>query len=242
VAGAPGITLRWFRDSFYGAELRGAAAADRSAYDIMTDEARRELRDRLLQTIIENRIQLQQAEREKITAEDSEVQDQVNDIMKKVNAPSADFDRCCAPRAHLDGLKAHRDQILVSGSRAGRPLRREQDRRVQRPTAASSRPASRSGRHIYSCPSRPGKTAGRGAQKAEQVCLGWGQDAGLRGVLGDRFGKDGGSLERSSASCPRSGKPSPSRPGRRRRHGRQSAVHLDGRRRSRGGGRYQPDS
>ena len=41
VAGAPGITLRWFRDSFYGAELRGAEAAGRSAYDIMTDEARR---------------------------------------------------------------------------------------------------------------------------------------------------------------------------------------------------------
>jgi peptidyl-prolyl cis-trans isomerase SurA len=82
----------------------------------LTDDARRELRDRLLQTIIENRIQLQQAEREKITAEDSEVQGQLNDIMKKVNAPSAkDFEQVLAQQGlSLDGLKKRiRDQILV---------------------------------------------------------------------------------------------------------------------------------
>jgi len=82
----------------------------------MSDEARRELRDRLLQTIIENRIQLQQAEREKITAEDSEVQEQLNDIMKKVNAQSAkDFEEVLKQQGlSLDGLKKRiRDQILV---------------------------------------------------------------------------------------------------------------------------------
>jgi len=82
----------------------------------MTDEARRELRDRLLQTIIENRIQLQQAEREKITAEDSEVQEQLNDIMKKVNAQtSKDFEEVLTQQGlSLDGLKKRiRDQILV---------------------------------------------------------------------------------------------------------------------------------
>jgi peptidyl-prolyl cis-trans isomerase SurA len=82
----------------------------------MTDEARRELRDRLLQTIIENRIQLQQAEREKITAEDSEVQDQLNEIMKKVNAQSArDFEEVLKQQGlSLDGLRKRiRDQILV---------------------------------------------------------------------------------------------------------------------------------
>src|SRR6185369_575611 len=82
----------------------------------MSDEARRELRDRLLQTIIENRIQLQQAEREKITAEDSEVQEQLNDIMKKVNAQSTkDFEEVLTQQGlSLDGIKKRiRDQILV---------------------------------------------------------------------------------------------------------------------------------
>jgi len=82
----------------------------------MTDEARQQLRDRLLQTIIENRIQLQQAEREKITAEDSEVQEQLNDIMKKVNAQSTkDFEEVLTQQGlSLDGIKKRiRDQILV---------------------------------------------------------------------------------------------------------------------------------
>jgi peptidyl-prolyl cis-trans isomerase SurA len=88
-----------------------------SKQERMTDEARRELRDRLLQTIIENRIQLQQAEREKITAEDSEVQEQLNDIMKKVNAQTAkDFEEVLTQQGlSLDGLKKRiRDQILVT--------------------------------------------------------------------------------------------------------------------------------
>jgi peptidyl-prolyl cis-trans isomerase SurA len=82
----------------------------------MTDEARQQLRDRLLQTIIENRIQLQQAEREKITVEDIEVQEQLNDIMKKVNAQSAkDFEEVLKQQGlTLDGVKKRiRDQILV---------------------------------------------------------------------------------------------------------------------------------
>src|SRR5262249_34369502 len=54
----------------------------------MSDEARRELRERLLQNIIENRIQLQQAEREKITVDDAEIQEQITEIMKRVNAPA----------------------------------------------------------------------------------------------------------------------------------------------------------
>lgn len=82
----------------------------------MTEEARQQLRDRLLQTIIENRIQLQQAEREKITAEDSEVQEQLNDIMKKVNLPSSkEFEDVLKQQGlTLEGLKKRiRDQILV---------------------------------------------------------------------------------------------------------------------------------
>jgi peptidyl-prolyl cis-trans isomerase SurA len=49
-------------------------------------EARKALRDRLLQTLIENRIQLQQAERDKVVIEDAELNDNVADIMKKLKA------------------------------------------------------------------------------------------------------------------------------------------------------------
>ena len=82
----------------------------------MTDEARRSFATGCSQTIIENRIQLQQAEREKITAEDSEVQEQLNDIMKKVNAPSPkEFEEMLTQQGlTLDGVKKRiRDQILV---------------------------------------------------------------------------------------------------------------------------------
>jgi len=49
-------------------------------------EARKALRDRLLQTLIENRIQLQQAERDKVVIEDAELNDNVAEIMKKLKA------------------------------------------------------------------------------------------------------------------------------------------------------------
>ncbi len=49
-------------------------------------EARKALRERLLSHIIESRIQLQQAEREKVTVEDAEVSEQLEEIMKKLNA------------------------------------------------------------------------------------------------------------------------------------------------------------
>jgi peptidyl-prolyl cis-trans isomerase SurA len=79
-------------------------------------EAREQLRDRLLQSIIENRIQLQQAEREKISVDDAEVQEQVAEIMKKVNANSAqEFERMLAAQGlTLDAVKKRvREQILV---------------------------------------------------------------------------------------------------------------------------------
>jgi len=82
----------------------------------ISDEARRTLRDGLLQNIIENRIQLQQAEREKITADDSEIQEQIAEIMKKVNAGSpAEFEDVLKQQGlTMEGLKKRvRDQILV---------------------------------------------------------------------------------------------------------------------------------
>jgi peptidyl-prolyl cis-trans isomerase SurA len=46
--------------------------------------ARKALRERLLQNLIENRIQLQQAEREKVVIEDSEIAENIADVMKKL--------------------------------------------------------------------------------------------------------------------------------------------------------------
>ena len=48
-------------------------------------DARDALRDRLLQRIIENRLQLQQAEREKIGVDEVELNEQMAEIMKKMN-------------------------------------------------------------------------------------------------------------------------------------------------------------
>ena len=169
----------------------------------MSDEARQQLRDRLLQTIIENRIQLQQAEREKITAEDSEVQEQLNDIMKKVNAQSAkDFEEVLTQQGlSLDGLKKRiRDQILVQRvTRRKVALRisvteQEIDGVHQRQPRASSKPASRSRRATScSCP-RPGEGEDGWAaarKKAEQV---YGQVTEGQGLRGARQGVLGGSI------------------------------------------------
>jgi peptidyl-prolyl cis-trans isomerase SurA len=49
---------------------------------------RTELRSRLLERIIENRLQLQQAEREKIQVEDAEVAEQLAELMGRLKVPS----------------------------------------------------------------------------------------------------------------------------------------------------------
>jgi peptidyl-prolyl cis-trans isomerase SurA len=82
----------------------------------MSEEARSQLRDKLLQTIIENRIQLQQAEREKIIVDDVEIQEQLAEIMKKVKASTPQqFEELLAQQGlSLDAAKRRiRDQILV---------------------------------------------------------------------------------------------------------------------------------
>ena len=79
-------------------------------------DARKELRERLLGTIIENRIQLQQAEREKIVVEDAEIQEQLNEIMQKVNKKTmADFEELLKTQSlTLDAVKKRiREQIMV---------------------------------------------------------------------------------------------------------------------------------
>lgn len=88
-----------------------------------TGEARTTLRDRLVQRIIENRLQLQQAEREKITAEDSEIAEQLADIMKRMNAKT---DVELEQALRVQGVTAEsvkkriRDQIMVDRIRRRR--------------------------------------------------------------------------------------------------------------------------
>jgi peptidyl-prolyl cis-trans isomerase SurA len=79
-------------------------------------EARRALRSRLLQNLIENRIQLQQAEREKVTVDDAELADSIGDIMKRLKAKDeAEFEAMIkAQGLTLEGVKKRmREQLMV---------------------------------------------------------------------------------------------------------------------------------
>ena len=86
-------------------------------------EARTALRDRLIQRIIENRLQLQQAEREKIAVEDVEIAEQMADIMKKMNAKNeAELEQALRQQGvTAESIKKRiRDQIMVDRIRRRR--------------------------------------------------------------------------------------------------------------------------
>jgi peptidyl-prolyl cis-trans isomerase SurA len=79
-------------------------------------EARKALRGRLLQNLIENRIQLQQAEREKVTVDDAELAENVADIMKKLKAKDdKEFEEIIKSQGlTVDGVKKRlREQLMV---------------------------------------------------------------------------------------------------------------------------------
>jgi peptidyl-prolyl cis-trans isomerase SurA len=79
-------------------------------------DARKELRQRLLNRLIDSRIQLQQAEREKIVVEDAEITEQLDDIKKKLGAKTqVEFEEMLKSQAlTLDGVKKRiKDQIMV---------------------------------------------------------------------------------------------------------------------------------
>jgi peptidyl-prolyl cis-trans isomerase SurA len=86
-------------------------------------DARNALRDQLLQRIIENRLQLQQAEREKITVDDAEMNEQMSELMKKMNVKTEveleqNFRR---QGVTLDSIKKRvRDQLAVERVRRRR--------------------------------------------------------------------------------------------------------------------------
>ena len=79
-------------------------------------EARKALRGRLLQNLIENRIQLQQAEREKVTVDDAELAENVADIMKKLKAKDEkEFEQIIKSQGlTMEGVKKRlREQLMV---------------------------------------------------------------------------------------------------------------------------------
>ena len=79
-------------------------------------DARDALRKRLLGNMIESRIEVQQAEREKIVVDDAEVTEQVEDVMKKVNAKNqAEFEEILKSQGlTLDGVRKRiKDQLMV---------------------------------------------------------------------------------------------------------------------------------
>jgi len=79
-------------------------------------DARKVLRERLLQNLIENRIQLQQAEREKVVVEDAELAESLSDIMRKLKAKDeAEFESLIKTQGlTLEGVKKRlREQLMV---------------------------------------------------------------------------------------------------------------------------------
>ena len=81
-----------------------------------TAEDRAALREKALSGIIEKRLQLQQAEREKIVVDDAEMKEQLDEIQKRLGAKSeAEFDQMVkAQGLTVEGVKKRlREQLMV---------------------------------------------------------------------------------------------------------------------------------
>jgi peptidyl-prolyl cis-trans isomerase SurA len=173
------------------------------------DEARKALRRRLLDRIIDNRIQLQQAEREKIAVEDAEISEQVDEIKKKLGANSQpEFeDMLKSQGLTMENVRKRiKDQIMVQRlTRRKVGLRvsvteQEIDRYLEENRAKLEVGLSFEARHILFLPKPPDSEEGWEAarRKTEQVytLLLEGQDFGelAKKYSEDPSGKDGGSL------------------------------------------------
>lgn len=174
-----------------------------------TGEARTALRDRLIQRIIENRLQLQQAERERITVEDVEIAEQMADIMKRMNAKTdADLEKTLrAQGVTLELVKKRiRDQIMVDRIRRRRVnlrvtvIEQEIDRYLQQNREKLETGLTFEARHILFIPD-PNRgedgwdEARRRAAGTYERVLGGGDFTELAKELSqDGSGKDGGSL------------------------------------------------
>ena len=81
-----------------------------------TPEDRAALREKTLSSIIEKRLQLQQAERERVVVDDAEMKEQLDEIQKRLGAKNeVEFEQMVkAQGLSLDGVKKRlREQLLV---------------------------------------------------------------------------------------------------------------------------------
>ena len=174
-------------------------------------EARKALRQRLLDRLIESRIQIQQAEREKIVVEDSEIAEQVDEIKKKLNAKTqVEFEEMLKSQAlTLDGVKKRiKDQIMVQRLMRRKVALRvsvteqEIDKYLEDNRAKLEVGLSFEAKHILFLPRPPESEEGWDAarRKSEQVyaLLLEGQDFGevAKKYSEDASAKDGGGLGR----------------------------------------------
>jgi peptidyl-prolyl cis-trans isomerase SurA len=173
------------------------------------DEARKALRRRLLDRIIDSRIQVQAAEREKITVEDGEIAEQIEEIKKRLNAKSqSEFEEILSSQGlTMDGVKKRiRDQIMVQRlTRRKVGLRvsvteQEIDRYLEDNRAKLEVGLSFEARHILFLPKPPDseeawEAARRKTEQAYALILA-GQAFGevAKEYSEDPSGKDGGSL------------------------------------------------
>jgi peptidyl-prolyl cis-trans isomerase SurA len=171
--------------------------------------ARAALRRKLLDHIIDNRIQLQQAEREKVVVEDSEITEQLEEIKKKLGAKSqAEFDEMLKSQGlTLEGVKKRiKDQIMIQRvTRRKVGLRvsvteQEIDKYLEENRAKLEVGLVFEARHILFLPKPPNSEEGWEAarKKSEEVyaLLRAGQDFAelAKKYSEDPSGKDGGSL------------------------------------------------
>ena len=172
-------------------------------------DARVALRDRLLQRMIENRLQLQQAERERIGVDDAEMNEQMADIMKKMNVKTElELEQALRRQGvSVESIKKRvRDQMMVDRVRRRRVNLRvtvtegEIDRYLQQNRDKLETGLTFTARHILFLPDpNRGEDGWGDAQKrAEMVyekILAGGEFAELaREYSQDGSGKDGGSL------------------------------------------------
>jgi peptidyl-prolyl cis-trans isomerase SurA len=102
--------------TLYELEEAEAYAVYESKLPAHTGEERAALRDKVLAGIIEKRLQLQLAEREKITVDDAEMKEQLDEIQKRLGAKNeVEFDQMVkAQGLTLEGVKKRvREQLLV---------------------------------------------------------------------------------------------------------------------------------
>jgi peptidyl-prolyl cis-trans isomerase SurA len=171
--------------------------------------ARAALRRKLLDRIIDSRIELQQAEREKIVVEDSEINEQVEEIKKKLGAKNTtELEEMLKSQGlTMDGVRKRiKDQIMIQRvTRRKVGLRvsvteQEIDRYLEDNRAKLEVGLSFEARHILFLPKPPKSEDGWEAarKKSEEVyaLLLAGQDFGelAKKYSEDPSAKDGGSL------------------------------------------------